>query len=176
MTKKEKTKRIKKETYHTEEQEEVIRFVKILVIVIILVLVVYLFTRLFVTKDLLNNSTTEKEVTAGSVDYDAMIIGTMLSKSDDYYVILYNSEDLNSVYYSGLVNAYSNNDDALKVYTIDLSNELNKSYVTDNESEINLKTTDLSKFKVGNLALLKISNQKITKALTTEEEIAEELS
>lgn len=173
MTRKEKTKRIKTEKYHTEEQEEVMRFIKLLVIIILIVLAVYLLTRIFITKDLLNNDKEEEKVTEGNINYNTTMIGAMFTRPEqEYYVIMYDSEDLNSVYYNELASAYSRNKDAIKVYTIDLGNELNRKYVTENTAEVNTHTNDLEAFKVKNLALLKISNKKIVESFTSEEEIA----
>lgn len=177
MAEKKKTKRIKAEKYQTEEQEEVMRFIKILIILIVIVLGVYFLTRIFVTKDLFNKDKEEDKVTAGSINYNTTIIGAMLNRpEEEYYVIMYDSEDLNNVYYSGIASNYSKNEDALKVYTIDLKNELNKKYITDNQEQVNVNTENLDSFKVKDVALLKISNKKIVKSFITEEEITKELT
>ena len=81
MTDKRGIKRIKKEKYQTEEQLEVVRFVKILVVVLIIVLGVYFFTRIFVTKDLLNDTKVPKETIAGQINYEITNIGSMLNKN-----------------------------------------------------------------------------------------------
>ena len=98
----------------------------------------------------------------------------MLSKpEEEYYVIIYDTEDLNSVYYSGIVSTYQKNKEPLKVYYVDLGNELNKKYAAgDNES---INTTDLDNLKLKNITLVKVSNGKIVKTLTNEEDIAKEL-
>lgn len=177
MTEKRKTQRIKKEKYRTEEQEEAIRFIKILILVILIVIAVYFLTRIFITKDLLNKDSEEQTLIEGSINYNTTIIGEMLTRPEEnYYVIMYDSEDLNSIYYSGLASTYGNNENALKVYTIDLGNEFNKKYVVNNPEEVNVNTTNLDSFKVNNLALLKISDKKIIKSLTKEEDIAKELT
>lgn len=174
MAKKIATKRIKSEKYQTEEQAEIMRFVKILIIVLILILGVYLFTRIFVTKDLFNEKKENDTVISGEIDYSKTIIGSMLNKpEDEYYVLIYDKEDIKSVYYGGLITTYARNENALKVYYADLSNELNKKYVTTSDKEVN--TTSLENFKVKNLALIKIKDGKITSSSTNEDDIAEEL-
>lgn len=175
MTKKSKTKRIKTEKHQTEEQNEIIRFVRILVIIIILVLGVYLFTRIFVTKDLFNKDKEPDTVTPGTINYNVTNIGSMFNKNEkEYYVMLYNSKDVNAVYYSGLITTYQRNEDAIKIYFADLNNELNKKYVSEENENVN--TSDLTTFKVGDLALLKIKEGQISKSLTSEEDIASELA
>ena len=52
---KSKEKKVKQEKYRSEEQNEIIRFIRILIIVVVLILGIYFLTRIFVTKDLFNN-------------------------------------------------------------------------------------------------------------------------
>lgn len=179
MTKKDNAKRIKKEKYHTEEEMEMTQFIKILAILVILVLGVYFFTRIFVTKDLFKKDESSSVATKGEYNYNATLIGNMFNRPEkEYYVMIYDTENINAVYYSGLISNYSNDnnkDKALPIYFADLNNGLNKKYVTEDEKLINVNTTDFDKFKVGELALIKITNGKIAKSLTAEDEIAKEL-
>ena len=78
-------KRIKKETYLSEDQQEIKRFILLLIIIVILILGVYFFTRLFVTKDLLNKDADKNTVIPGSIDYNAASIGSMLSRHEKEY-------------------------------------------------------------------------------------------
>ncbi len=174
MTKKKNTKRIKKENYLSEEQNEAVRFIKILLIIIIGVVIVYFFTRAFVTKDLFNKKTEEKNPVAGEIDYSMTLIGNMLNKpEDEYYVIIYSSEDTLANYYNNLVTRYNKNKKPLAVYTADLANELNKNFVSSEASNLNAK--DINDFRVKDLALLKIKKGKIVKTFDTEEKIVKEL-
>jgi len=170
MPKKKDNKRIKMEKYLTDEQNELVRFVRILLIIIILVLAVYFLTRAFVTKDLFKEET--KETVPGEIDYSMTLIGNMLNKpEDEYYVIMYSSEDIEANYYNNIVNRYSKNKEHLVVYTSDLANELNKSFI----GEDNLNPKELTDFRVKDLALIKVKKGKISKSFTTVEEIVEEL-
>lgn len=179
MAKNNNAKRIKKEKYHTEEEMEMTQFIKILVVLVILVLGVYFFTRIFVTKDLFGKDDSSSVTTKGEYNYNATLIGNMFNRPEkDYYVMIYDTENINAVYYSGLISNYSNGtnkDKALPIYFADLNNGLNKKYVTEDKNLVNVNTTDFDKFKVGELALIKVSNGKIAKSLTNEDEIAKEL-
>ncbi len=167
-------KRIKKETYLSEDQQEIKRFILLLIIIVILILGVYFFTRLFVTKDLLNKDADKNTVIPGSIDYNAASIGSMLSRHEkEYYVIMYDSKTADAVYYGGLVSTYKRNKDALKVYLVDLNNELNKKYI--DKENVNVNTNNLEEFKVGVVALLKVENGKITSSFTKDEDIQKEL-
>ena len=172
---KSKPKKIKQEKYRSEEQEEMIRFIRILIIVIIVILGIYFFTRIFVTKDLLNKEEDNTPITEGTINYTMTLIGSMLNKpEEEYYVIIYNADDIRSVYYSGLISNYNRNEDALTVYYANLANELNKKfYAPDN---MNLETTNISDLRVGDLTLIKVKNGEIAEVWDNEEEIANELA
>lgn len=171
MIKKDKSKKIKLEKYHSEEQIEISRFIRILIIVIILILGIYFFTRIFVTKDLLNNKDNEQNITQGTVNYTITMIGALLQKpEDEYYVMIYDTENLRSIYYSGLMTNYAKNENALKVYFADLNKALNKKFY--NPENINLKVSKISDLRVGDLTLLKIKDGKISEAYNDENQIA----
>lgn len=169
-------KKIKAEKYRSEEQEEIIRFIKILIIVIIFVLAAYLFTRIFVTKDLFNkDDNTSEEVIAGTINYDVTILGSLLNKpEDEYYVLAYDSENLRAVYYSSLITNYKYNEDALKIYYANLNNPFNAKYYDKDNTNLDVKS--LEDLRVGDLTLFKIKNGKISEILTDEKKIAEELA
>jgi len=171
---KNKINRIKNERIESEEQIEIKRFIIILLILVIFVVGIYFFTRIFVTKDLFGNKDENNNTPiSGTVDYDTTLIGAMLSKpEEEYYVLAYKSEDITSdVYYGGLVTNYRKSTKALKVYTADLSNELNKKYY-DNK---NVNTSSLETLKLGDVTLLKISKGKIVAVYTKEEDITKQL-
>ena len=72
-----------------------------------------------------------------------------------------------------LFRSYKRNKDALKVYLVDLNNELNKKYI--DKENVNVNTNNLEEFKVGDVALLKVENGKITSSFTKDEDIQKEL-
>ena len=83
-----KTKKIKKvdiDKYTSEESKEVKKFIIILLSIIVLVLAVYGITRLInKNKDDNSNDTT---VTAGSIDYDKVSVGTLFNRADNEYYV-----------------------------------------------------------------------------------------
>lgn len=171
--KKDNVKKIKKEKYRSDEQQEIIRFVKILLIVIVFVLIVYFATRIFVKKDL---GDAKKETNVTEIDYSKTIFGTMLNKlEDEYYVMAYSSANNKANYYGALKDKYSIQEGALSVYFIDLKDGMNKKYIaTDGKS--NNKASQINELKVGEITLFKIENKKITKYIESVEEIKKEFS
>ena len=109
-----------------EETKTMKQFLITLIIVIVGVVGIYLLTKYVVKKDnSTNNSSTTEE--KSYIDPNTAIVGTMLNKSSDaYYVIIYDKTKDNATTYYSLVSTYKAKDKALKVYTVDLSNSLNK--------------------------------------------------
>lgn len=161
----------KTKNYKTEEQQEMIKFIVVLLIVAICVVGVYIFTRAFVTKDLFNEN--EEETVTGSINYDVAVVGTMLNRPyDEYYVISYDSTASDAATNDALLSNYKNTATALKIYYVDLNNELNKSYYSE-ESNKDAKT--ISELKLGDLTLIKIKNGQINKYIEGYENIQKQL-
>ena len=157
-----------------EETKTMKQFLITLIIVIVGVVGIYLLTKYVVKKDnSTNNSSTTEE--KNYIDPNTAIVGTMLNKSSDaYYVIIYDKTKDNATTYYSLVSTYKAKDKALKVYTVDLSNSLNKKYIaTDNKT--NPKATNLEDLKFGEVTLLKVKNNKITEAYETTDAIKKAL-
>ena len=80
-----------------------------------------------------------------------------------YYHKVENKYQVNEkAYYSSLISKYKENKDALKVYFIDLNNELNKKYYNVNNDNISNKNAkSISELDLGDITLIKISNKEI---------------
>ncbi len=170
-TNKENVKKVKEEKYRTEEQKEIIRFVKILILVIVFIVLIYFATRLFVKKDLVNNS---EETSVTDISYSKMVFGTMLNRPyDEYYVFAYSSKDNKVNYYGAITDKYLSNKESVYVYYVDLEDSMNKDFLaTDGKS--NPKATSVSDLKVGDLTLIKVKNGKIVKYLENIKDIETE--
>ena len=78
--------------YISDESKEIKRFVIILIGIIIVVLVSYQIANVL-KKD--KKTSDDSSITAGSIDYDVVSIGTMLNRNEnDYYVNLMEYEKL----------------------------------------------------------------------------------
>ena len=157
-------------TYKSDEQLEITKFIKILVILLILIGAVY-----FISKNVSKNKESEKEndTVEVNINYDKVIIGNLFNRPyDNYYVFIYDSTGDEAGLYSQLITKYKNNTEAIKTYYADLNNGLNKKfYDVDNVNY----TNDLESLKVGDFTLLKISNGKISKSVSTYENAKKEL-
>jgi hypothetical protein len=167
---KKELKKLAKQVNQTEEQKEIKKFLIILLIVVLIIVGVYFFTRAFVTKDLNEEETT----TETTFDYTKTILGSLLNRPyDEYYVLVYNSEDVKANYYANLVSSYQTKDDAIKIYIADLNDEMNSKFYNAEESNPNAQS--VSELQVSDLTLIKVKNKKISKYIEDVDKIKTEL-
>ncbi len=166
--------KMKNKKIETEEQKEIKTFIFVMLGLIIVLIGIYFFTRAFVTKDLFK--TNEKNYQEGAVNYDIAIVGNMLTRPNkEYYVIAFNSDTADAIYYNALIGKYMQEEKSSKVYYMDLENELNKKYVAESEEEKSTSFKTIKDLKLGEITLLKVKDGKVTKYITTVEEIKKEL-
>ena len=160
----------KKEKYYTEEQKEIYSFIKILSILIIIFIGLYLFPTLVVDKKEKMNRTNKE----GTVQYSSISVGMILNRADEeYYVLVFDSDDINTSYLVNKAASYRSNLKALPVYTADLSLEFNKPFIAE---ESFYKPDSVSDIKFKGITLIKVSNGKIVKFIEDKNLIDNELS
>lgn len=165
----------KKERLRTAEQEEMFKFVIVILVVLACVGGIYLLTRAFVTKDLFTKDETKE--TSAEVNYNSAIVGNIMNRPyDEYYVIVYDTTSEAGADLSTLITEFENRtDDAkLHMYVVDLHNQLNKDYY--NPDKENPKATGVSSFAFGDKTLLKIKDGKVEKYITDLTKMKEELN
>lgn len=176
---KKKEKKVKnKVAYRTEEQKEVMKFVILIAIIAVCVGGIYLFTKVFVTKDINKSDETEEVVQPGSINYNVAIIGNLLDRPyNEYYAMAYDAKDETSMKYQAVYSAYMSKQDKdlTKLYFIDLSNIMNESYVAKDDEETNPKAEKIEDLKLGEFTLIKIKKGKIVKYIEGIDEIKKEL-
>ena len=131
----------------------------------------YLLTLLILDKDIsFSNSNNEK---SGEVEIqnEEILVGTSFSMSDDEYLVLYYDAllDEEELTLSSLVTQYRSSNKDLNLYTVDLSNALNKRFVTDGES--NPSAVNASELKLNNPTLIKFVDGKISEYIDNQEDI-----
>src|SRR5574344_137164 len=123
--KKNKTKKMK-QSY--ESNNQLMELFKIIIVLIVFLGVFYGVTLL---KTKTNNTSSDGETSETSIQYDEILIGTMLDQSyTDYYVLVTDLKALDYSKYEIYVSLY-NNDSKNKVFTSDTSSIFNKSYIGD---------------------------------------------
>ena len=164
-------KKLARQVTETEEQSVIKKFIIIVLVLAVLIIGVYFFTRAFVTKDLKKAEEQKTEIT---FDYTKTVLGALLNRPyDEYYVLVYNSEDLKANYYSGIVSSYQMKENAIKIYVADLNDSMNEKFYNSKKSNPNAKTID--ELQVGDLTLIKVNDKTISKYIEKEEDIRLEL-
>lgn len=176
MEKEKKKVKKNKVSYKTAEQEELIKFVVVVLVLAVIIAGVYLATRAFVTKDLFTSEgESTSEMVEGSVNYEVAIMGQILNRPyDEYYVVIYNQTE--GDYISDmltLVYDYTEKEEHLHMYSVDLSNKLNEGYY--DPENVNTKAKDLSEIKVGDITLIKVKKGKISKYIVDYAKMQKEL-
>lgn len=149
------------------DENEIKKFIQLILIVTVIFGIFYLLTILINKKDKETNN--EKDNTSEvSIQYDEILIGNIFNQNNDnYYVLIEDVEDVNVSVYHAYLSLYSQVEDAKRVYTAILNNTFNNKYFGE-ESNI---SNDITKFKVSKTTLLEISKGKIVKSYEKDEDI-----
>ena len=115
-----------------------------------------------------NNST--------EIQTQEILLGSSFDVSSDKYIVLYydsTDEDIASDIKS-LVSSYRSKDESLSLYTVDLSDALNKPFVSSEES--NPDASNASELKVKNPTLIVFENGKINEYVESFDSVKNYLS
>ena len=164
-------KKIKNQKYYTEEQKEIQKFIIIIIVLVLLIGAIYFLTDKFVEQGNSNN------ITTGEINYDKATIGTLLNRPyDEYYAIIYSSDSTEASYYNSIKTNYSSKDGGLKIYYIDLDNELNQKYYNvNNDNKSNPSAKSIDEINLGDVTLIKVKNGEIVSYIEDIEQIKTEL-
>lgn len=155
-----------------DSTDEISKLLKIVLIVTGIMIIFYGVTT-FITKKVNAVKTAKlgKSDEKVSIQYNSVIVGSMLKMDGHYFVLIEMKDDDKSSEYDTLLKSIEANDDALKVYTADLSSSFNKKYLS-KESNFD---SDLTKFKVKNTTLVEIENHKIKDTFDSYDSIKKKL-
>ena len=159
-----------------EETYSIKSMIKILIILLLIFTLFY-----FVTTFLVKDRKIEGDNSTAVIDTSKITLSQLLSqKEKEYYVIttkksLYDSSYIETNYiglYNEYINKYSQDEESLKFYYVDLDDALNKKYLS---TELNI-TKEISELKLNDEVLFKIKNNKIEKTYVGKEKIIDKLS
>ena len=150
-----------------DAEDQVKKFIIILVGVAIVCVLSYLFTAKYLVKDK-KTDTKEEETT---ITYDNIRVGNIFNRPYNSYYVL--ASDLNeNTNYQSLASSYLSKHTDEKIYYIDLSLDINKKYIGNS----NKNATKASEIKLKDPTLIKIENGQITNYLDDKSSIENELS
>lgn len=123
---------------------DIFKVVYIVLGVICIFCIFYLITIFVLNKDE-NTTKTDEEV---EISLDTTIVGRSFSMPEDkYYVLYYDAKDeaVSEEYSSTITNyMYSTSEDHVKLYTVDMSDALNKKYVSEESKSMPEKVSDIA--------------------------------
>ena len=145
-----------------EESFSIKEFVIVVVSVTLIFGLIYLLTVGAGKLGWFDEHYTKPAIEEAEISYDDILVGTILNRSEyEYYVALGDMENGNTTYLAGLVSAYKNKENALKIYIVNLSDGLNKSVVSD---ESNTMVSNVNDLKINDQTLLHIKNKKVVES------------
>lgn len=152
-----KPKKIKETKLLSDNQIELRRLIIIFVITIVFIIGVYFLTVFILNK----RNAVEEETTKGTINYNTLAVGTLLNRPyDNYYVLVYDSTSNKGAYYDSIFQSYVSNENGKKIYSCDLSSELNKKYIA-NDGKSNPGAKVIEDLKFGEVTLIEVKNRQI---------------
>ncbi len=156
----------------TENLSELKGLGKILLILVGAFIVMYLITLGANKAGLFDPGYNKPEVSDAVISYENIMAGTIFNREGNYYVAILDSKDKMNAYYESVISNYQKKEDKTPLYVVDLSDELNKSIIGE---EDNIKASSLSDMSVKSSTLLLIKNGKIVKYIIDMDTIESEL-
>lgn len=159
-------KNLKKELYdmNTNNDNQIYKFVKMMITLVIIFAVLYIMVGIFITKEIDFSGNEDNEVT-DSVSNKILASSIFNQKEEEYYVYFYDFENMNNTIESTLTSKLKD----AKIYRVNTKDALNQNYVTEESENKSAKT--LEDLKVVDNTLIKIVNNEIVSYYETEDEI-----
>ncbi len=156
----------------SEGSDEITKLIKIVLIVVAIMLIFYGVTTIVTRKA--NAVKTVRSISSdekAEIQYDSLIIGSMLNIDGNYYVLIKKSDDDKLSEYETLIQVIKANEEAPKIYIANLDDSFNNQYLGEDGNY----DSDLSKFKVKGTTLVKISDHNIDETYDNYDDIKAKL-
>lgn len=165
------TEEIKKSKTINDDTVKAITFIIVLLVVVGLLALLFFLNGKYVSKDKYQDDTTTT-TTEAIYDDTQTTVNTMFNLSGDtYYVLAYDSTDeTNGNYMANLGTSFQ--DEKIKLYTLDLSNAMNKQFYNKDKDTV-VKSKKETNFK--SYALVIFKKGKVSEVLTNKEDIVNKL-
>ena len=167
---------IKKETKKVENNKldgEILSFIKIALGVGVVVLIVFGATILMNKLGVFDEGYTKPERGEIIISYEDATVGTIFNRPDaEYYVIFDDFTENPNQYLTSILFRYSNEEETLPIYKVDMSNGFNTKYAGEQGNPSAQKVEDI---KINGVTLIKIVNGKNVKFIEGTTNIENEL-
>ncbi len=150
---------------------EYTKIIKIFVVVVLILAITY-FATAIATGEIKFGKKKETEKEETNIQYEEIIAGQVLNRKDsEYYVLCFDFTDTFSSYYLSLKDSYTEKEDSLPVYILDLEKSFNQEIVLEEGEDYQQKPSNVSNLKVNNPTLLKIKDHRVTERITGTDDI-----
>ena len=169
--KEENIKQARKQLFYdnNSSSDELSKLIKIVLIVTAIIIVFYGVTVVVTNKA--KEVQEKKNKQAAEIQYDSIMVGSMLNIDGSYYVLIEDADDIRLSEYTTLLQTIQANDDAPTIYTADLTSSFNKEYLSDKSNY----DSNMENFRVTGTTLVRVSNHKITDVYDSHDEITKKL-
>ena len=182
--KKQKNKNVASESEKVEKQlkerfnenGELQRLLKIVLIVTAIFALFYVVTIVVTDKSSEKRAEIREknmEVEKAEIQYESIMIGTMLNYGGTYYVLISKKDEPRESEYSSLVDSVKSNEDSPNIYRANLTDSFNKVYLAKEE---NYYVSDISEFAVTGTVLVKVVDGKIDSVMDNYNDIKNKLN
>jgi len=146
----------------------------ILILVVICILCLFYLLTVYLTEKESTESAANKPEEETVIQYDEILAGSTFNKPDEKYFVVYydmSSEDIADI--TSAIGAYNAKEDALPLYTVDMSNPLNKNYAS---KDSNKSVDEASELRINGVTLIRVKDGELDKYLEGEDEVVEYLN
>ena len=155
------------------EEQEIKNLILTIFIIALVFGLMYLFTAVILKRGLLSKGYTKVAAETPVVDYETATIGTVFDKyEEEYYVVFDEFSKKPNKYLDSILDAYNNDEEALRVYKVDMSYGINDQYKSTKSNKKASKSEDL---RINGATLMKIKDGKNVLYLDDLDKIASEL-
>ena len=140
-------------------------------VIVLAVLVAFYFITVAILDDSSSKSDNSGKVT--EIQYNEILVGTSFSmKESNYLVVYYDTTSDDNTEIATAISTYRSNNKDSKIYYVDMSNALNKKFVSDTG---NSSATKADELKINGPTLIRFANDKIVEYVEGVEKIADYL-
>ena len=152
---------LKKSNDYENENNDIIRMIKIVGVIALVFVAFYLVFAIYNGEiSFGKDKETEKNV---EIQNREILAGSIFNRiEDEYYVLMYDFDGDYSIKCETIYNLYLQKGILNKMYLVNLGNAFNTNYVVDSVNGVNVST--IEQLKVLNPTLLKISNGKVVES------------
>lgn len=151
-----------------ESEYKIENLIKIIIIVLLIAIIFYGLT-IIITKNKKNSSDYTDNNTNADIQYTEILLGSLYNqKENEYYVLVETEKDYLTL--SSSINTYSKKTEAIKLYTSNLDDAMNKKYKGETSNFENKYPT------FSESTLLKVVNGKIVEHIEGTSDIQKKLA